>query len=138
MDLQRELKSSESVVNELRAKLTYHVGLLYDEVSAFLTTLLPTDDPGLGSVLIVDGLEKLRGTSQNDQAVQESIQALFVAHANKLRFHSHHLIYTVPTYLQFTAPGALPTTRGCCRYRCHTSKSVPGLGRRASPTRWPS
>jgi hypothetical protein len=108
VDLQRELKSSESVVTELRAKLTYHVGLLYDEVAAFLTTLLPVDDPGLGSVLIVDGLEKLRGTSQNDQAVQESVQALFVAHASKLKFRSHHLIYTVPTYLQFTAPGALP------------------------------
>jgi hypothetical protein len=59
-------------------------------------------------VLIVDGLEKLRGTSVNDVEVQESVQALFVAHASKLKFGSHHMIYTVPTYLQFTAPGALP------------------------------
>jgi hypothetical protein len=56
----------------------------------------------------VDGLEKLHGTSVNDVAVQESVQALFVAHASKLKFGSHHMIYTVPTYLQFTAPGALP------------------------------
>ncbi|MGH3825095.1 MAG: hypothetical protein ACRDRA_20005 [Pseudonocardiaceae bacterium] len=108
VELQRELKSSESVVAELRRKLTYHIGRLYEEVAAFLTTLLPAEDPGLGSVLIVDGLEKLRGTSENDLAVQESIQALFVAHASKLKFRSHHMIYTVPTYLQFTAPGALP------------------------------
>ncbi len=107
-DLQRELKSSEAVVAELRGKLTYHIGRLYDEVAEFLTTLLPAGDPGLGSVLIVDGLEKLRGTSENDLAVQESVQALFVAHADKLTFRSHHMIYTVPTYLQFTAPGALP------------------------------
>jgi hypothetical protein len=107
-DLARELKSSESVVAELRSKLTYHIGQLYDEVADFLTTLLPADDPGQGSVLIVDGLEKLRGTSLNDIAVQESIQALFVAHASKLKFRSHHMIYTVPTYLQFTSPGALP------------------------------
>ncbi|MGH3800905.1 MAG: hypothetical protein ACRDTD_12345, partial [Pseudonocardiaceae bacterium] len=53
-------------------------------------------------------LEKLRGTSVNDAEVQESVQALFVAHASKLKFRSHHMIYTVPTYLQFTAPGALP------------------------------
>lgn len=107
VELQRELKSSESVVTELRRKLTYHIGHLYEEVADFLATLLP-DEPGQGSVLIVDGLEKLRGTSENDRDVQESIQALFVAHASKLRFRSHHLIYTVPTYLQFTAPGALP------------------------------
>jgi DNA polymerase III delta prime subunit len=108
VELQRELKSSEAVVTELRSKLTYHIGRLYEEVAAFLTTLLPVEDPGQGSVLIVDGLEKLRGTSENDLAVQESVQALFVAHAGKLKFHSHHLIYTVPTYLQFTSPGALP------------------------------
>lgn len=107
VELQRELKSSESVVAELRSKLTYHIGQLYEEVADFLATLLP-EDPGQGSVLIVDGLEKLRGTSENDLRVQESIQALFVAHAGKLKFRSHHLIYTVPTYLQFTAPGALP------------------------------
>jgi hypothetical protein len=108
VELQRELKSSESVVTELRRKLTYHIGRLYEEVAAFLTTLLPAEDPGQGSVLIVDGLEKLRGTSENDVEVQESVQALFVAHASKLKFGSHHLIYTVPTYLQFTTPGALP------------------------------
>ncbi|MGH4010574.1 MAG: hypothetical protein ACRDTH_20850 [Pseudonocardiaceae bacterium] len=108
VDLQRELKSSQAVVAELRSKLTYHIGQLYEEVASFLTTLLPADDPGQGSVLIVDGLEKLLGTSENDVAVQESVQALFVAHASKLKFGSHHMIYTVPTYLQFTAPGALP------------------------------
>jgi hypothetical protein len=108
VELQRELKSSESVVTELRSKLTYHIGRLYEEVAAFLSTLLPADDPGQGSVLIVDGLEKLRGTSENDVTVQESVQALFVAHASKLKFGSHHMIYTVPTYLQFTSPGALP------------------------------
>ncbi|MGH3869281.1 MAG: hypothetical protein ACRDQ4_24885 [Pseudonocardiaceae bacterium] len=108
VELQRELKSSESVVTELRNKLTYHIGHLYDEVADFLRTLLPFDEPGQGSVLIVDGLEKLRGTRVNDVAVQESVQELFVAHASKLKFRSHHMIYTVPTYLQFTAPGALP------------------------------
>jgi hypothetical protein len=108
VELQRELKSSESVVAELRSKLTYHIGRLYEEVATYLTTLLPVDDPGQGSVLIVDGLEKLRGTSENDLMVQESVQALFVTHASKLKFGSHHMIYTVPPYLQFTSPGALP------------------------------
>ncbi|MBV9142923.1 MAG: hypothetical protein JO115_18760 [Pseudonocardiales bacterium] len=108
LELQRELKSSESVVAELRSKLTYHLGQLYQEVADFLRTLLPADDPGQGSVLIVDGLEKLRGTTENDVAVQESVQALFVTHASKLKFRSHHMVYTVPTSLQFISPGALP------------------------------
>jgi hypothetical protein len=30
-------------VTELRSKLVYHIGQLYEEVTAFLTTLLPTD-----------------------------------------------------------------------------------------------
>ncbi len=109
VDLQRELKSSEPFVEQLRSKLSYHLGLLYDEVAAFLAEQLDGgDDESLGSVIIVDGLEKLRGTTENDVAVQESIEALFVNHAGKLKFGSHHMIYTVPTYLQFTSPGALP------------------------------
>lgn len=133
IELQRELKSSESVVAELRGKLTYHIGRLYEEVAAFLTTLLPAEDPGQGSVLIVDGLEKLRGTSVNDVAVQESIQAMFVAHAGKLKFGSHHMIYTVPTYLQFTAPGALPFDNRVLPVPCRTSGRVRGT----PGTRWP-
>jgi AAA ATPase domain len=106
VDLQRELKSSEPFVTELRSKLAYHVGTLYEEVAAFLRELVASDE-SFGLVLIVDGLEKLRGTTENDISVQESIEALFVNHASKLKFASHHMIYTVPTYLQFTAPGAL-------------------------------
>jgi hypothetical protein len=108
VELKRELKSSASVVSELRSKLTNHIGRLYEEVAAFLATLLP-DDSGGGSVLIVDGLDALGGkTIEEDRTVQKSVQALFVAHASKLKFSSHHLIYTVPTYLQFTAPGEIP------------------------------
>lgn len=138
VDLQRELKSSESVVAELRSKLTYHIGQLYEEVAAFLTTLLPADDQGQGSVLIVDGLEKLRGTSENDVMVQESIQALFVAHASKLRFGSHHLVYTVPTYLQFTAPGALPFDSRVLPVPVPHVRPRPGEARTPSPRRSPS
>ena len=109
VDLQRELKSSQPFVEQLRNKLAYHVGKLYDEVAQFLADMLEDDrQEAYGAVLIVDGLDKLRGTTENDVAVQESVEGLFVNHASKLKFVSHHVIYTVPTYLQFTAPGALP------------------------------
>lgn len=107
LNLAAEMKTSQPFVAQLRQKLSYHLAPLYDEVAAFLIELLPEEETA-GSVLIVDGLEKLRGTTDDDLDVQRSIEALFVNHASKLRFASHHLVYTVPTYLQFTSPGALP------------------------------
>ena len=112
VNLKSELKSSQPFVSQLRAKLAYHVGELYDDVAGFLADLLNAalgvEQSIEGAVLIVDGLEKLQGTSTNDREVQESIERLFVAHAGKLKFSSHHLVYTAPTYLMFTNPGALP------------------------------
>lgn len=112
IDLKRELKSSESFVRELRGKLAYHVGSLYDEVAGYFQQLAAASraaNPNTrGLVVIVDSLEKLRGTQDNDERVQASVEGLFVHHADKLRFKSHHMVYTVPTYLLFTAPGALP------------------------------
>jgi hypothetical protein len=78
-------------------------------VAGFLRELLTAaGDPGEGWVVIVDGLEKLRGVTGNDLAVQQAAEELFVGHSAELRFSTHHTIYTVPIYLRFTAPGALP------------------------------
>lgn len=107
LDLGAELKSSRPFVEELRQKLSYHLAQLYDEVAEFLRELLPAAETA-GAVLVIDGLEKLRGTTANDLDVQKSVEAVFVNHAGRLKFSSHHLVYTVPTYLQFVAPGALP------------------------------
>ncbi|MGQ0680295.1 MAG: hypothetical protein ACT4OM_11700 [Actinomycetota bacterium] len=129
-DLKKEVKNSESVVNELRAKLSFYLGELYAQVAGFLKTLLPKED-GRGSVLIVDGLEKLRGSTGEDQQVQASIETLFVAHAAKVRFPTHHLIYTVPTQLQFLAPGHLPYD---ARLPVHTPHVVERPGEDAAIT----
>lgn len=107
LNLAEEIKSSRPFVDELRQKLSYHLKPLYDEVATFLIELLPPAE-NAGAVLIVDGLEKLRGTSDEDVDVQRSVEALFVNHAAKLRFRSHHTVYTVPTNLQFLSPGVLP------------------------------
>lgn len=61
-------------------------------------------NPGsAGVVMIIDSLEKVRGTTENDAAVQASVERLLVHHSDKLRFSSHHTVYTVPPYLMFTA-----------------------------------
>lgn len=107
VDLAAEIQSSRPFVDELRAKLSYHLKPLYDEVATFLAELTPDDADQL-PVLIVDDLEKLRGTTDNDTDVQRSVEQLFVNHADKLKFASHHVVYTAPTYLQFVSPGKLP------------------------------
>lgn len=109
LDLAKEIKEGAGFVDELRRKLSYHLTQLYDEVATFLVELLP-DEQTNGSVLIIDGLEKIRGNTTRELEVQQSIETLFVNHSGKLRFASHHVVYTVPTYLQFTSPGALPYT----------------------------
>lgn len=111
VNLKDELKSSEPFVEELRQKLSYHLGELRREVASFCGDVVSrhlerTGDHAL--VMIVDSLEKVRGTTANDDRVQESIKQLLVHHADKLRFESHHIVYTVPPYLRFTDPGRLP------------------------------
>jgi hypothetical protein len=112
MALKRELKNSESFVNELRKKLAFQIGSLYTEVADYFRQVVAADrvanPTSRGLVLIVDSLEKLRGTQDNDEQVQASVEKLFVHHSDKLRFESLHMVYTVPTYLLFTSPGALP------------------------------
>jgi hypothetical protein len=112
VNLKRELKSSEPFVNELREKLSFQVGALYEEIADYIGELVKADgerNPDTaGVVIIVDSLEKLRGTIANDDSVQASVQALFVHHSGKLRFDTHHMVYTVPPYLLFTDPGMLP------------------------------
>lgn len=109
--LKEEMRSSPGFVEELRAKLAFHLGALHAEVSGFLQDLVAwnmrTTGRSSGVVLVVDSLEKLRGTAANAIEVQESVERLFVQHAQRLQFESHHTVYTVPVYLQFTAPGAL-------------------------------
>lgn len=104
IDLKTELRSSEPFVRELRSKLAFQLGELHREVADFCRELVAEDrqrrPDGRGVVLIVDSLEKLRQTA--------SVQRLFLRDSEKLRFNSHHVVYTVPPYLLFTDPGALP------------------------------
>lgn len=104
IDVRKEVRSSQSFVEELRARLAFQLGELYDEVAGFCRELVAEDSDrrpsSRGVVLIVDSLEKLRDAP--------SVRDLFVRDSDKLHFASHHVVYTVPPLLQFEAPGALP------------------------------
>lgn len=111
-DLKREMKSSKAFVDQLRERLGFVLGELQAEVVGYLRDTVESHRAERadcsGVVMVVDNLEKLRGTTGNDDAVQASAEGLFVHHADKLRFASHHTVYTVPPFLMFTDPGALP------------------------------
>lgn len=104
IDLKRELRSSKTFVEGLRERLAYQVGQLHDEVATFsqeqVAAALDRHPGSRGVVIIVDSLEKLRDGP--------SVRDLFVIDSDKLKFGSHHVVYTVPPVLQFNAPGTLP------------------------------
>ncbi|MGH8907078.1 MAG: hypothetical protein ACRD0K_11290 [Egibacteraceae bacterium] len=112
VDLRKEVKSSQPFVAELRFKLGYYLGDLRDEVAGFCADRVrahrEAHPDSAGVVMIVDSLEKVRGTIGNDALVQASVERLLVHHSDKLRFTSRHMVYTVPPYLMFTDPGLLP------------------------------
>lgn len=70
IDMQKELKSSEPFVKELRTKLAFQLGELHQEVASFFTDRVgqhKDQHPGSqGVVMIVDSLEKLRGTTEKE------------------------------------------------------------------------
>ncbi len=55
------------------------------------------------TVLIVDSVEHIRGTSVNADDVQRSIEQVFVGHADKLHLPNLHVIYTIHPYLKVRA-----------------------------------
>ncbi len=59
-------------------------------------------------VLIIDSVERLRGAgdASDESAVFKSVETLFSAHREELRFTDLNMVYTVPPYLQALA-GAL-------------------------------
>jgi hypothetical protein len=104
IDVRKEVRSSQPFVEELRARLAFQLGELYDEVAQFCEELVAEDlerrPESKGVVLLVDSLEKLRNAP--------SVRNLFVRDSDKLHFRSLHVVYTVPPLLQFEAPGVLP------------------------------
>lgn len=56
-------------------------------------------------VLLVDSVERLRGVGDSKDVAEvfKSAETLFSGHADKLRFPSLHLVYTIPPYLSALA-----------------------------------
>lgn len=64
-----------------------------------------TLDPGKKVVLIVDSLEKIRGSGAGAEQIYASINDTFHGNATNLRFNTLHVVYSVPPTLPLIAPG---------------------------------
>jgi len=73
-----------------------------EEVRGFFSALRV--QLGCQFVVIVDSIDKFRGSGIDDVDVQRSIARVFVQFREQLRFESHHSIYTVPVHLNYTDP----------------------------------
>ncbi|MBI3370558.1 MAG: hypothetical protein HY017_02215 [Betaproteobacteria bacterium] len=56
-------------------------------------------------VLLVDSLEKLRGSGERAREMYESIRATFDGNAANLRLNTIHVVYSVPPFLPILAAG---------------------------------
>jgi hypothetical protein len=106
LDIQAELKDNPSFRQQVQKALAPHLAALKRETFRYFDESLHrirAHSQGQLSqiVFIFDSLEQLRGSLSNEQAVIQSVEALFSNHLDTLRIPGLHLIYTVPPWLKF-------------------------------------
>ena len=104
VSIQSNLKSDPSFKQLLQERMAGHLGALVNDVREFFETCINALKECHGNdrevVLLVDSVEHFRGTLVNAQAVQSSVESLFVSHSERLHFPHLHVVYTVPPYLK--------------------------------------
>ena len=98
------LRDDASFRNSIQRHMEGHVGALAAHVWKFFEECVLALKKRHGDetevVFIVDSMEHLRGSYTNAREVQDSIEALFSRHAERLKLPYLHVVYTVPPYLK--------------------------------------
>jgi len=108
VSVKANLKSDPSFREQLQQRMAGHLGALVADVRAYLEECvikLRERHPKAETVLLLDSVEHIRGTSVNAAPVQSSVETLFASHADKLHLPNLHVVYTVPPYLKVRYPG---------------------------------
>lgn len=140
VEVKANLKSDPSFKQQLQEWMSGHLGALVADVREFVQDcvkrLKKKHGDHVETVLIVDSVEHIRGTSVNAEEVQRAVETLFATHADKLRLPYLHVVYTVPPYLKVRYPslGALYEPGGLkvlpavkIREEASSSPSQPGI-----------
>lgn len=103
------LKADPSFRHKVQQQLQGHLGSLSSDVNAFMEECFKALQKRHGDdvrvVLLVDSVERIRGTSTNAGEVADSVETLFEGHADKLGFPYLHVVYSVPPWLKIKSPG---------------------------------
>jgi hypothetical protein len=110
LNLKANLRSDPRFVRRLQDQMANHLGAFVEHIRQYFTELsnhLIAEDVAAPSklVLLVDSVERIRGSSANAEEVQSSVETLFASHADKLRIPGYHVVYTVPPYLKVRYAG---------------------------------
>ena len=104
LTIRANLRSDPSFKSRLQEHMSGHLGALVKDVREYVESCVGKlqDDGNAGRevVLLVDSIERFRGTLANAQDVQSSVETLFVSHAERLHLPRLHVVYTVPPYLK--------------------------------------
>ena len=103
-NIKANLKSDPIFKRSLQKYMAGHLGALVNDVHGYFESCVNALKERLGKqfevVLLVDSIEHFRGTYINAQAVQSSVEDLFVSHSERLHLPHLHVVYTVPPYLK--------------------------------------
>jgi len=103
------LKADPSFRQRLQQQLQGRLGALVADVRGFVQDCIKAVQKRHGEetrvVLLLDSVERIRGTAVNADQVAASLVELFHGHADKLAFPYLHVVYTVPPWLKIKEPG---------------------------------
>lgn len=121
-DLKLSLKSDPDFKLRIQQALRGHIARLIRQAHEFIgeaIELVRTSErnPEAKVVLIVDSIERIRGSGDDAMRVYDSVRNLFFDHAEDLRIPPLHIVYTVPPYLSILAPGAGSLMSGAITHR---------------------
>jgi hypothetical protein len=110
VEVKMALNSSPSFRQRLEQALSSRVFELKNHVDKFVEDGVKAICKARGDdaqiVFLFDSLEQVRGSRSNEQAVIRSVERLFADNYPKMfKLPNVHAVYTVPPWLQFSAPG---------------------------------
>jgi len=107
-DLKAALRQDPVVKQLLQKHLRGHLATLADDLEAYrgeiLARLRAKAGPGAKVVMLLDSLERLRGSGDAGDEVFSSVKGLFTQYPDMLRLHDMQVVYSVAPYLIKLAP----------------------------------
>lgn len=128
--LQVNLKTDPTFRQRLQEHLRGHLSALVGDVRGFVEDCVKALQERHGDdvrvVVLLDSIERIRGTAINAGEVAASLETVFEGHADKLGLPYMHVIYTVPPWLKIKAPGVAGLYDGSQQIPCVKVRDIHG------------